>query len=158
MILTRIWEAIFAQTSTGYCIFSRAFWAPILLACEAFVPQLSIYVHTFQIYAKIGASQTNFKVKFFHWNFNQIFGTLKNGTFWHTLTSKLVKMVMPQYIEGGFMLFSRIHDPHLHISDRILWLRSPLTWSTVEHITSLADTHLLPLVEVLDWHSIKYFQ
>ena len=118
------WEAIFAETLTGYCIFSRAFWAPILLACEAFVPQLSIYVHTFQIYAKIGASWTNFKVKFFHWNFNQIFDTLKNWTFWHTLTSKLVKMVMPQYIEGGFMFFSKIHDPHLHISDRILWLRS----------------------------------
>ena len=31
---------------------------------------------------------------------------------------------MPQYIEGGFMFFSKIHDPHLHISDRILWLRS----------------------------------
>jgi len=133
VILTCIWEAIFAQTSTGYCIFSRAFWAPILLACEAFVPQLSIYVHTFQIYAKIGASRTNFKVKFFHWNFNQIFDTLKNWTFWQTLTSKLVKMVMPQYIEGGFMFFSKIHNPHQHISDRILWLCSPLELLSGQH-------------------------
>ena len=31
---------------------------------------------------------------------------------------------MPQYIEGGFMFFSKNPDPHSHISDRILWLQS----------------------------------
>ena len=32
---------------------------------------------------------------------------------------------MPQYIEGGFMLFSKIHDSHSTTSDQIPWLHSP---------------------------------
>ena len=31
---------------------------------------------------------------------------------------------MPQYIEGGFMVFSKIHNPHWNISDQISWLHS----------------------------------
>ena len=124
MILAQVWEAIFAQTSTGHSIFSRAFQAQILLGCEASVPQLSKLVHNLHIHAKMGALQTKFKVKIYHGDWDQIFHTFKKWTFWHPLTQKLVKMVMPQYIEGGFTLFSKIHDPHSHISDRILWLCS----------------------------------
>ena len=31
---------------------------------------------------------------------------------------------MPQYIEGGFMLFSKIHDPHPLQKYHVLWLPS----------------------------------
>ena len=124
MILAQVWEALFAQTSTEHSIFSRAFQAQILLGCEASVPQLSKLVHNLHIHAKMGALRTKFKVKIYHGDWDQIFHTFKNWTFWHPLTQKLVKMVMPQYIEGGFMLFSKIHDPHSTTSDRISWLHS----------------------------------
>ena len=126
MILAQVWEAIFAQTSTGHSIFSRAFQAQILLGCGASVPQLSKLVHNLHIHAKMGALQTKFKVKIYHGDWDQFFHTFKNWTFWHPLTQKLVKMVMPQYIEGGFTLFSKIHDPHSTTSDRISWLHSPI--------------------------------
>ena len=128
MILAQVWEAIFAQTSTGHSIFSRAFQAQILLGCEASVPQLSKLVHNLHIHAKMGALRTKFKVKIYHGDWDQIFHTFKKWTFWHPLTQKLVKMVMPQYIEGGFTLFSKIHDPHSTTSDRISWLHSYLNW------------------------------
>ena len=35
---------------------------------------------------------------------------------------------MPQYIEGGFMVFSKIHNPHWNISDQISWLHSNKGW------------------------------
>ena len=124
MILAQVWEAIFAQTSTGHSIFSRAFQAQILLGCEASVPQLSKLVHNLHIHAKMGALRTKFKVKIYHGDWDQIFHTFKKWTFWHPLTQKLVKMVMPQYIEGGFMLFSKIHDSHSTTSDQISWLHS----------------------------------
>ena len=124
MILAQVWEAIFAQTSTGHSIFSRAFQAQILLGCEASVPQLSKLVHNLHIHAKMGALWTKFKVKIYHGDWDQIFHTFKKWTFWHPLTQKLVKMVMPQYIEGGFMLFSKIHDSHSTTSDQISWLHS----------------------------------
>ena len=124
MILAQVWEAIFAQTSTGHSIFSRAFQAQILLGCEASVPQLSKLVHNLHIHAKMGALRTKFKVKIYHGDWDQIFHTFKKLTFWHPLTQKLVKMVMPQYIEGGFMLFSKINDSHSTTSDQISWLHS----------------------------------
>ena len=124
MILAQVWEAIFAQTSTGHSIFSRAFQAQILLGCEASVPQLSKLVHNLHIHAKMGALRTKFKVKIYHGDWDQIFHTFKKWTFWHPLTQKLVKMVMPQYIEGGFTLFSKIHDSHSTTSDQIPWLHS----------------------------------
>ena len=124
MILAQVWEAIFAQTSTGHSIFSRAFQAQILLGCEASVPQLSKLVHNLHIHAKMGALRTKFKVKIYHGDWDQIFHTFKKWTFWHPLTQKLVKMVMPQYIEGGFTLFSKIHDSHSTTSDQISWLHS----------------------------------
>ena len=127
MILAQVWEAIFAQTSTGHSIFSRAFQAQILLGCEASVPQLSKLVHNLHIHAKMGALRTKFKVKIYHGDWDQIFHTFKKWTFWHPLTQKLVKMVMPQYIEGGFMLFSKIHDSHSTTSDQISWLHSNTT-------------------------------
>ena len=129
MILAQVWEAIFAQTSTGHSIFSRAFQAQILLGCEASVPQLSKLVHNLHIHAKMGALQTKFKVKIYHGDWDQIFHTFKKWTFWHPLTQKLVKMVMPQYIEGGFMLFSKIHDSHSTTSDQISWLHSSILFS-----------------------------
>ena len=124
MILAQVWEAIFAQTSTGHSIFSRAFQAQILLGCEASVPQLSKLVHNLHIHARMGALRTKFKVKIYHGDWDQIFHTFKKWTFWHPLTQKLVKMVMPQYIEGGFTLFSKIHDSHSTTSDQISWLHS----------------------------------
>ena len=127
MILAQVWEAIFAQTSTGHSIFSRAFQAQILLGCEASVPQLSKLVHNLHIHARMGALRTKLKVKIYHGDWDQIFHTFKKWTFWHPLTQKLVKMVMPQYIEGGFMLFSKIHDSHSTTSDQISWLHSVIS-------------------------------
>ena len=137
MILAQVWEAIFAQTSTGHSIFSRAFQAQILLGCEASVPQLSKLVHNLHIHAKMGALQTKFKVKIYHGDWDQIFHTFKKWTFWHPLTQKLVKMVMPQYIEGGFTLFSKIHDSHSTTSDQISWLHSAEKFMpmSIKHIT-----------------------
>ena len=145
MILAQVWEAIFAQTSTGHSIFSRAFQAQILLGCEASVPQLSKLVHNLHIHAKMGALQTKFKVKIYHGDWDQIFHTFKKWTFWHPLTQKLVKMVMPQYIEGGFMLFSKIHDSHSTTSDQISWLHSIiilwLIWESAECEHNLWEIH-----------------
>ena len=153
MILAQVWEAIFAQTSTGHSIFSRAFQAQILLGCEASVPQLSKLVHNLHIHAKMGALRTKFKVKIYHGDWDQIFHTFKKWTFWHPLTQKLVKMVMPQYIEGGFMLFSKIHDSHSTTSDQISWLHSqediiwlmfvmPKLESGIEHLMTISKVRL----------------
>ena len=142
MILAQVWEAIFAQTSTGHSIFSRAFQAQILLGCEASVPQLSKLVHNLHIHAKMGALWTKFKVKIYHGDWDQIFHTFKKWTFWHPLTQKLVKMVMPQYIEGGFMLFSKIHDSHSTTSDQISWLHSSSFRKFSSLISDLVDRFL----------------
>ena len=150
MILAQVWEAIFAQTSTGHSIFSRAFQAQILLGCEASVPQLSKLVHNLHIHAKMGALWTKFKVKIYHGDWDQIFHTFKKWTFWHPLTQKLVKMVMPQYIEGGFMLFSKIHDSHSTTSDQISWLHSILTslgyFVHINFLVVLAPSPVLRLI------------
>ena len=146
MILAQVWEAIFAQTSTGHSIFSRAFQAQILLGCEASVPQLSKLVHNLHIHAKMGALRTKFKVKIYHGDWDQIFHTFKKWTFWHPLTQKLVKMVMPQYIEGGFMLFSKIHDSHSTTSDQISWLHSLGLRIEIDEITPHFHVSNYPLI------------
>ena len=142
MILAQVWEAIFAQTSTGHSIFSRAFQAQILLGCEASVPQLSKLVHNLHIHAKMGALRTKFKVKIYHGDWDQIFHTFKKWTFWHPLTQKLVKMVMPQYIEGGFMLFSKIHDSHSTTSDQISWLHSDVFYHVGHNFKTVTVFHI----------------
>ena len=50
-------------------------------------------------------------------------------------------MVMPQYIEGGFMVFSKIHNPHWNFSDQISWLHSVVKEKTEEDVINelLAD-------------------
>ena len=53
-----------------------------------------------------------------------LFWITQKLTFSPTLTSKLLKLVMPQYIEGVFTLFSKIHDPHHLQKYHILWLPS----------------------------------
>ena len=150
MILAQVWEAIFAQTPTGHSIFSRAFQAQILLGCEASVLQLSKLVHNLHIHAKMGALRTKFKVKIYHGDWDQIFHTFKKWTFWHPLTQKLVKMVMPQYIEGGFMLFSKIHDSHSTTSDQISWLHSSALLPCCSHWTQPIQAGTEPK-EINDW-------